>query len=204
MVSAAEVKSSTTASVTGSPNITLTNGTNTRKINDSSGSASKAFLAIHNGMEVTGTGVPSGVTVSSGGGTQSLVLSQKRYYNRGTVLTFTPTQAMKDADYTNTSNLRNLLQDFYATGGTKASGNNNPATNGQDMYDSHIYWGHDPVERQIDHLGNRGQGATIGAGGYFPNADQIVVMGFADESSDYNLSGTGGGSWSDRNNSTNS
>ena len=202
MVSAAEVKSSITTSVTGSPNITLTNGTNTRKINTSQGDASKAYLAIHDGMEVTGSGVPSGTTVSSGGGTTSLVLSQNVTITGGTVLTFTPTQAMKDADYTNTSNLRNLLQDFYATGGTKASGNNNPATNGQDMYDSHIYWGHDPAERQIDHLGNRNQGATIGASGYFPNADQIVVMGFADESSDYQLGGTSAGTWGDRDQTT--
>ena len=202
MVSAAEVKSRTSGSVTGSPNITLVNGVNTRKINTSQGDASKAYLAIHDGMEVTGSGVPSGTTVSSGGGTTNLVLSQNVTVASSTVLTFTPTQAMKDADYANTSNLRNLLQDFYATGGTKASGNSNPATNGQDMYDSHIYWGHDPVERQIDHLGNRGQGNTIGANGYFPNADQIVVMGFADESSDYGLSGTGTGTWADRDTST--
>ena len=202
MVSAAEVVSSITSSVSGSPNITLTNGTNTRKINDSSGTASKAYLAIHNGMEVSGTGVPSGVTVSSGGGTTSLTLSQNVTIAGGTVLTFTSTQAMKDADYADTTNLRNLLQDFYATGGTKGSGNTDPATNGQDYYDSHIYWGHDPVERQIDHLGNRGQGSTIGPGGYFPNADGVVVMGFADESSDYQLGGTSNNTWGDRANTT--
>ena len=202
MVSAAEVKVQATT-ISGS-SVTLTNGTNTRKINDPTGTCSKAYLAIHDGMEVTagGSGVPAGTTVVSGGGTQSLTLSNSITSTSGTVLTFSSTQAMKDADYADTTNLRNLLQDFYQTAGTKGSGNTDPATNGQDFYDSHIYWGHDPVERQIDHLGNRGQGSTIGSSGYFPDADGVVVMGFADESSDYQLGGSSANTWGDRANTT--
>ena len=99
--------------------------------------------------------------------------------------------------------MRNLLQDFYATGGTEASGNTNAATNGRDMYDSHVYWCHTPDERGIQYLGNKGNPGTIGAGGYFPNADQIVMMGFSDENTSYNLLSNAAGGWGDRANTTN-
>ena len=171
-----------------------------KKINTSSGKASSAFLCITNGMEVSGTGVPAGTTVQSGGGGSNITLSNSITASSNQVLTFTTTQAQKDTDYADSTNLRNLLQDFYATGGTKASGNTDTATNGQDMYDSHIYWGHMVEERQIQYLSNAGEGFTIGSSGYFPDAENVVILGFADESSSYSISGTNAGSWGDRQN----
>ena len=105
------------------------------------------------------------------------------------VITFNLTDAQKSADYANTSNLRNLLQDFYATGGTEASGNTDRATNGSDEFESRVYWCHSGEERQIQMLSNKGLGGTIDATGYFPDADSLVIMAFGDESgTGYNLS----------------
>ena len=66
----------------------------------------------------------------------------------------------------------------------------NPVTNGQDDYDSHLYWFHSGQERPLGYLGFREQGgalvASIGPGTYpnpfFPSAKNIVVMAWADES----------------------
>ena len=204
MVSAAEVKvflgpngqSGTNINLNPLVNNSIVNN-ESKKINTSSGKASSAFLCITNGMEVSGTGVPAGTTVQSGGGGSTITLS-----NSNQVLTFTTTQAQKDTDYADSTNLRNLLQDFYATGGTKGSGNTDTATNGQDMYDSHIYWGHMVEERQIQYLSNAGEGFTIGSSGYFPDAENIVILGFADESSSYSIDQTGPNSWADRQNTT--
>ena len=46
--------------------------------------------------------------------------------------------SMKNAAYSNTNGLRRLLQDFYATGNTEASGNTNTTTNGADLYDAKV------------------------------------------------------------------
>ena len=203
MVSAAEVKVFLGPTGQSGTNINL-NPSNvnveSKKINTSSGKASSAFLCITNGMEVSGTGVPAGTTVVSGAGTANVVLSNSITASTNQVITFNSTQAQKDTDYADSTNLRNLLQDFYATGGTKGSGNTDTATNGQDMYDSHIYWGHQVEERQIQYLSNAGEGFTIGSSGYFPDAENVVILGFADESSNYSIAGTGSGTWSDRQN----
>jgi|TARA_R100000479_G_scaffold176289_1_gene130012 hypothetical protein len=209
MVSAAEVKvflgpngqSGTNINLNPLVNNSIVNN-ESKKINTSSGKASSAFLCITNGMEVSGTGVPAGTTVQSGGGGSNIVLSNSITASTNQVLTFTTTQAQKDTDYADSTNLRNLLQDFYATGGTKGSGNTDTATNGQDMYDSHIYWGHMVEERQIQYLSNAGEGFTIGSSGYFPDAENIVILGFADESSSYSIDQTGPNSWADRQNTT--
>jgi len=204
MVSAAEVKVFLGASGQSGTNINLSaagaGNVESKKINHSSGKASNAYLCVTNGMEVSGSGVPAGTTVVSGGGGNNIQLSNSITATSNQVLTFTTTQAQKDTDYADSTNLRNLLQDFYATGGVKGSPdfNTDPATNGQDMYDSHIYWGHMVEERQIQYLSNAGEGFTIGSSGYFPDAENIVILGFADESSVYNIAGTGAGTWSDR------
>jgi len=209
MVSAAEVKvflgpngqSGTSINLNPLVNNSIVNN-ESKKINTSSGKASSAFLCITNGMEVSGTGVPAGTTVQSGGGGSTITLSNSITASSNQVLTFTTTQAQKDTDYADSTNLRNLLQDFYATGGTKGSGNTDTATNGQDMYDSHIYWGHMVEERQIQYLSNAGEGFTIGSSGYFPDAENVVILGFADESSSYSIDQTGPNSWADRQNTT--
>ena len=102
--------------------------------------------------------------------------------------------------------LRNLLQDFYATGGTEASGNTDRATNGSDEFEARVYWCHSGEERQIQMLSNKGLGGTIDGAGYFPNADSLVIMAFGDESgTGYNMDGefTTGTAWKNREVETN-
>ncbi len=204
--------------------LTLQSGGVVGRVNESSGQVDDSFLCIVNGMEVSGTGITPGTTVVAGGGSSpsggTLTLTLSATHTAGTnVLTFTRTQAQKETDYLDASNFRNLLQDFYATGQTYAQETaagvpHNAATNGQDDYDSHLYWYHSGNERPLGYLGFRAQGgstfATIGSGGNFPNADQIVVMAWGDESSGvsgtigsgvtYRASGfeTNANSWADR------
>ena len=182
------------------------------RVNDPTGGTDDAQLCIVNGMTVSGNGITSGTTVVSGGGGNTMTLSQAHNSNNNDVLTFSLTQAQKTADYNSVTNFRGLLQDFYATGGTAASGNSDPATNGQDMYDSHLYWYHNGQERPLGYLGFQVQGgaavATIGPAGYFPDAEQIVVTAWADESNGsatgyYASPGdTGPNTWNDRTSTT--
>ena len=170
------------------------------------------------GMLVTYPGIPANTFVGSiadrsgGGGTRTINLVDINGdpYNHGLTPTAVPvdfqfnlTESMRIIDYQDSNNLRNLLQDYYATNGTYSSGNTNPATNGSDMYDSHIIWGHSRQERQIQMMSNKGLGGTIGSAGTFPDADNVVFLSFGDESSFYYLSPsqTGTGTWSDRANS---
>ena len=181
--------------------------------------ASKAFLCIVDGMEAIHPSIPSGTFVEFSGfdpstnqptfdlldsGGISVALTAD--IGPGGVVTFNLTDAQKSADYANTSNLRNLLQDFYATGGTEASGNTDRATNGSDEFEARVYWCHSGEERQIQMLSNKGLGGTIDAAGYFPNADSIVIMAFGDESgTGYNMDGefTTGTAWKNREVETN-
>ena len=221
MSSVPQVRKQSNGNNSGTTTLNLnTAGGNPGRVNDISGNTDDSHLCIVNGMTVSGNGITAGTTVVSGGGTNTLTLSQPQNTSNGDVITFELTQAQKTADYNSTTNFRGLLQDFYATGGT-ASGtgnpggvpNTDPATNGQDMYDSHIYWYHQPHERPIGYLGFQAQGgsavATIGPAGYFPDADQIVVTGWADESSNGNntyeasAGETGANTWNDRANTTN-
>ena len=194
MVSVPEVRIQAGAQGSNPNLLTVVGGNSAGKVDETNGDTSSAFLCVTVGMEVTGTGIPAGTTVVAGGG-MTIQLSNSHTASSGDIITFTTTQAQKDTDYADTNNLRNLLQDFYATGGTKGSGNADPATNGQDMYDSHLYWNHMGPERQIQYFANGGAGDTIGAGGYFPNAANIFILGFADESSNYPL-------WNNRNSGT--
>jgi hypothetical protein len=180
--------------------------------------ANRSWLCIVDGMEAVHPSIPSGTLIQF-----SSQVGVSRIYNLvtptgGTVqltsnisandlITFNLTDTQKSVDYANTKNLRNLLQDFYATGGTEASGNTDRATNGSDAYDSRVYWSLDQQERQVGFLANRGLGDTIDANGYYPNADTVVILAFGDESvTRYNMAGTipqYGNSWTDRDNTTN-
>ena len=206
---------------TSSTTLLLTSGNAAGNVNDVSGNTDDSFFCIVPGMEVSGNGIPANTTVVSLGtfaaGNFDVTLSNQPTSAAGDIITFTRTQAQKNADYGSATNFRNLLQDFYATGGT-ASGAGNPggvpntnaATNGQDDYDSHLYWFHNGEERPLGYLGfqkQQSQGinvATIGATGFFPNASNIVVMAWADESASagtYQASPgeTGSTSWNNRN-----
>ena len=186
--------------------------------------AFKSYLSIRAGMEVTSPGtsfIPAGTFVGqildfdTPAPKVTLVdingspVSTVGTIPNSTELEFNLTNSMKSADYANTKNLRNLLQDFYATGGTEASGNTDRATNGSDAYDSRVYWGNSRDERQIGMLANKGLGDTIGPGGYYPDADTVVMLAFGDESAgqgatnDYAMSSSTTGGWGDRQNSTN-
>jgi len=158
-----------------------------------------AYLCIVDGMEAIHPAIPAGTfvvrtalreydLVDSNGNPVATTADINQ--NASGVITFNLTDAQKSADYANPSNLRNLLQDFYATGGTEASGNTDRATNGSDEFESRVYWCHSPEERQIQMLSNKGLGGTIDAAGYFPNADSLVIMAFGDESgTGYNMDG---------------
>ena len=180
--------------------------------------ANSSYLCIVDGMEAIHPSIPSGTfverTADIGGqphfnlldsGGNPVALTADINANGSGVITFNLTDAQKSADYVNTSNLRNLLQDFYATGGTEASGNTDRATNGSDEFESRVYWCHSGSERQISMLSNRGLGGTIDATGYFPDADSLVIMAFGDESgTGYNMDGDfSGNAWGNRNVLTN-
>lgn len=104
------------------------------------------------------------------------------------VFKFELDDALQAADYASPSNLRNLLQDFYVTSGfgTKASGNNDPTTNGQDQFNSHVYTGVSSEEEQVQMLYNKSEGLSNAAGQVFDGADQVIIMGMGDEAATRN------------------
>ena len=178
------------------------------------GSGSQAHLAWKVGMELSGPGITAGTTITAvnvGGGNNSphnFTLSQPHNCPTNVLITGEMTDAMKSADYNDTSNLRNLLQDFYATGGTEQSGNTDRATNGSDRYDSHVVWCHGGVERFLDCIRNRSLNSSLNAGGWFDGATTIVQMIMYDESSGqtgsgYDMNLTTGTGWGNRDNATN-
>ena len=198
----------------GSTVIKLANGNQSNKVTESApggDTTSKAYLCIVDGMEAIHPAIPAGTfvvksavlefdLVDSGGNSVSTTADIIQGANG--IITFNLTNAQKSADYVNTSNLRNLLQDFYATAGTEASGNTDRATNGSDEFEARVYWCHSSVERQISMLSNKGLGGTIDVAGYFPDADSLAIMAFGDESgSGYNMDGdfpAAGNSWKNR------
>lgn len=205
----------------GSTQIQLSYGNQANKVTvqqPSGNTTGGAYLCVVPGMEAIHPSIPAGtfITVGSNALTFNLVDSNgdpvalTADINQGAngVVTFNLTDAQKTADYQNTSNLRNLLQDFYATGGTEASGNTDRATNGSDEFEARVYWCHSGQERQIQMLSNKGLGDTIDPTGYFPDADSLVIMAFGDESGiGYNMDGqhpSSGPSWSTRASQTNS
>ena len=178
-------------------------------------------LLVRVGMEITGNGIPAGTFVGSTGqnpptsfglvNANGSPVALPSSIGTGFELTFNLTDALKSADYADTSNLRNLLQDFYATGGTEASGNTDRATNGSDEFESRVYWGMSNEEKQIEMLANKGLGDTIGPGGYYPDADNVVILAFGYESGstgpggqpNYGMDCGGSICWENRDNATN-
>ena len=225
MSSVPEVKCTLHQNATGVPGsnytMVLARGTQAGRVNDANGLTDQAHLCVVDGMEVSGPGVPAGTVVfndgAPSGGLRAITITPPSGTNvssqTGDIITFTLTQNQKEIDYGSATSFRNLLQDYYATAGTLANGNTNSATNGQDFYDSHLYWYHSGVERPLGYLGFRAQGgplvASIGPTGYFPNAENIVVMAWADESGGISAGGgenydaspseTGSESWNNRN-----
>jgi hypothetical protein len=185
------------------------------RVNAPNGETAKAFYCVSPGMSVTGVGaaaarVPAGtVVVSYTDGAianqATCILNNSHTLQTNDIVKFDITDAMMAADYTNPANFRNLLQDFYQTGGTEASGNTNPATNGRDQFNSHVYWSHQNAERQIAFFSGGENGTPADGTNYntiWPSADRVQFLCFADESSDYSMAGTGTGTWADRANST--
>jgi len=169
----------------------LTSGTSESDllyIDDPSGEApsSKFFLKV--GMEVTGSGVPSGTTITSFDG-NLVQVNNSMTTSAGDILTFTLSSSAKTTDYNTEGNLRNLLQDYYATGLTEGEGNIDPATNGSDEFESHLLYSVDLTERQIKYLVNAGGNNALpidtSPGGKFEGADNIIFQSFGDSSTAY-------------------
>ena len=140
------------------------------------GTGSQGHLAWRVGMELSGAGIAAGTTIINRQSDHVFTLSQAHTCATNALITGEMTDAMKTADYNNANTLRNLLQDFYATGGTESSGNTDRSTNGSDRYDSHVIWCHGGVERFLDCISNRGLNTSTAAGGWFDGATTIVQM----------------------------
>jgi hypothetical protein len=166
-------------------------------VDDPSGDAFNGYELLVAGMTVSGTGIPAGTTVVTAPGSTQITLSNNHTTSAGDIITFARTTAQKTADYNDISTFRNLLQDFYATGGVQGSPdfNTDPATNGADRYDTHVKFGWDAYpnegngERQIQYLANLGNPINTGAGQLFENASTVVVMAWGDESNNWYYSG---------------
>ena len=221
MASVPEVVTRITDSNTGSGSTTLRFGNTVQanltsgRVNAPDGQTAKSFYCVVAGMSVVGVGaaaarVPAGTTVVSytdGAipNQATAVLSNAHTLNQNDIVKFEITNAMMAADYTNPANFRNLLQDFYQTGGTEGSGNTNAATNGRDQFNSHVYWSHQNAERQIAFFSGGENGTPADGTNYntiWPSADRVQFLCFADESSAYSMAGSGAGTWADRANST--
>ncbi len=152
-----------------------------------------SWWVIRPGMTVTGAGITAGTTVVSTNfqnNAGEMVLSQLHSVNTGVELKFEMTDAMKDADYLDTNNLRHTFQDFYATAGTQAGGNADKTTNGSDRFDDHVIWCQSGPEAALDAMANRGVGqaangaletASNQATNWFFDATQIYMLVFYDE-----------------------
>ena len=217
MSSQALVIAQTSSTNTGGSTTTLnmnSSGTGVRRVdvapntglnNGGGGNGTAAHLAWRVGMELTGAGIPAGTTIVNRQSDHVFTLSQAHTCATNTLITGEMTDAMKTADYNDVNTLRNLLQDFYATGGTESSGNTDRSTNGSDRYDSHVIWCHGGVERFIDCLQNRTLNTSTAAGGWFDGGTTIVQMVMYDESANggYDMDQTGGNGWGNRDNNTN-
>jgi len=78
--------------------------------------------------------------------------------------------------------LKSTLQDLYATDGTEAEGNTDPATNGSDEYDNKVIIDTDGTERSFSMVMN----SDLANNGNFPSdAANVIVLSFQDEASPY-------------------
>ena len=161
-------------------------------VDDPSGDAFNGYELLVVGMTVSGTGIPAGTTIVTATAF-TVTLSNNHTTSVGDIITFARTAAQKTADYNDISTFRNLLQDFYATGGVEGSPdfNTDPATNGANRYDTHVKFGWDAYsaegngERQIQYLANLGNPINRGAGQLFENASTVVIMAWGDESDNW-------------------
>ena len=201
--STATVIAKSNGSGTGTPNLTLEAGVANdvgMYVDDPSGDAFNGYELLVVGMTVSGTGIPAGTTITNvSAGSPSVTLSNNHTTGANAVITFARTAAQKTTDYNDVSTFRNLLQDFYATGGTESSGNTDSATNGADRYDTHVKFGWDQYptegngERQIQYLANLGNPINTAAGQLFESASTVVIMAWGDESDNWYYSNTGTG-----------
>jgi len=154
-------------------------------IDDVNGEVLNARFFLKVGMEVTGQGVPSGTEIVNFNGAV-ITVNNPITTSINSVLTFTLSSSAKTADYNNEGNLRNILQDYYATGLTEGEGNTDPATNGSDAFDSHLIYASDRTEHQIKYLANAGNNNALpidtSPGGKFEGADNIIFQSFGDSS----------------------
>ena len=200
--STATVVAKSTGTGSGTTTLTLNQGISNNVgmyVDDPSGDAFNGYELLVVGMTVSGTGIPAGTTIVTAPTPNQpfLTLSNNHTTSAGDIITFARTTAQKTADYNDISTFRNLLQDFYATGGIEGSPdfNTDPATNGADRYDTHVKFGWDayPIEgngeRQIQYLANLGNPINTGAGQLFENASTVVIMAWGDESDNWYYSG---------------
>ena len=213
-----------TVTVKFGPNALPLLNNNSGRVSAPDGETAKAFYCVRPGMTAVGVGaaaarIPAGTTVAtvtpspfSGAlynGQGECTLSNTHTLVTGDIVKFEITDSLMTTEYADVDNFRNLFQDFYATGGTEASGNNNPVTNGRDMYNTHIIWSHQDTERQIAFFGGGMNGTPADGTNYltdYPGAEAIQYLCFGDESNLYGLKTptSGATSWGDRANSTNS
>ncbi len=84
--------------------------------------------------------------------------------------------------------MKKAIQDLYATGGTEAEGNTDPATNGSDRYDSHVFVQSDNSERIFGQIVSAAPSPNYGEtySVAFPSdATSIISMFFIDETEAY-------------------
>ncbi len=199
--STATVIATSNGSGTGTTTLTLNPGVSNdvgMYVDDTSGNAFNGYKLLVAGMTVSGTGIPAGTTIATTNNLQ-ITLSNNHTASANAVITFARTAAQKTTDYNDASTFRNLLQDFYATGGTESSGNTDSATNGADRYDTHVKFGWDQYategngERQIQYLANLGNPINTAAGQLFESASTVVIMAWGDESDNWYYSNAGTG-----------
>ena len=228
MTSVPEVYTRITNSNTGSGTNTVNLGNTVQanlvsgRVSAPNGQTAKSFYCINIGMTVVGVGaaaarvqagtVVTGYTAGSSANLATAQFNQTHTLLQNDIVKFERTSAMMAVDYANPANFRNLLQDFYQTGGTESGvgnpggvPNTNAATNGRDMYNSHLYWSHQNAERQIAFFSGGENGTPADGTNYntiWPSAERVQVIAMADESSAYSLAGSGPNTWADRANST--
>jgi len=101
--------------------------------------------------------------------------------------------------YVDATCLQFYLQDFYATGLTKANGNSDSATNGETDYGLKVSIIDNPNEDPFQQLNNNSTSSTSGfstaAGGDFPSASSVVIGLFMDEASNIGVSSSPTNTW---------
>lgn len=152
----------------------VTNLATVQKINTNTGALT---TVTSGGIDCTITG-RGGATLTS-----NVDISNEIFAGDYLLLTISDDLAL--ADYQDSNNLRSLFQDFYAVGDTLAeeiaAGNTpNPATNGQNRYNTHVKFG----------FMNGPQGGNVNGEDWFRG---LVNYGYQDSQSEFNASISTGG-----------